>query len=118
MRISDWSSDVCSSDLKVAVEEQRPLRLVFHLHGELLAGPLGSFLVEAAACWALGMLLTGLFLWWPRGRRGLAGVFYPRLTRGGRAFWRDLPALTGIGVSLAACFHIVTGLLWRLEEGR
>src|SRR3546814_13619257 len=35
--------------LKVAVEEQRPLRLVFHLHGELLAGPLGSFLVEAAA---------------------------------------------------------------------
>src|SRR3546814_12234455 len=81
MRISDWSSDVCSSDLKVAVEEQRPLRLVFHLHGELLAGPLGSFLVEAAACWALVMLLTGLYLWWPRGRRGLAGVLYPRLTR-------------------------------------
>ncbi|HVI99244.1 MAG TPA: PepSY domain-containing protein [Sphingomonas sp.] len=103
--------------LKVVPEEKRPLRLVFHLHGELLAGAVGSFFVETAACWALVMLLTGLYLWWPRGRRGLAGVLYPRLTRGGRAFWRDLHAVTGIWVSLAACFLIVTGLPWAKAWG-
>src|SRR3546814_9461668 len=63
------------------------------------------------------MLLTCLYLWWPRGRRGLAGVLYPRLTRGGRAFWRDLHAVTGIWVSLAACFLIVTGLPWAQAWG-
>ncbi|MCM8731883.1 PepSY-associated TM helix domain-containing protein [Hephaestia sp. GCM10023244] len=103
--------------LKVAVEEQRPLRLVFHLHGELLAGPLGSVLVEIAACWAIVMLLTGLYLWWPRGRRGLAGVVYPRLKRGGRVFWRDLHAVAGIWVAVAACFLIVTGLPWAQAWG-
>lgn len=88
------------------------MRVVFHLHGELLAGKLGSLLVETAACWAIVMLLTGLYLWWPRGRSGPAGVLWPRLKGGKRVFWRDLHAVSGIWVSLAACFLIVTGLPW------
>lgn len=93
------------------------MRLVFHLHGELLAGPAGSVLVETAACWAIVMLLTGLYLWWPRGRRGLAGVLYPRLRGGKRVFWRDLHAVSGIWVSVAALFLIVTGLPWAQAWG-
>jgi uncharacterized iron-regulated membrane protein len=58
------------------------------------------------------MLLTGLYLWWPRGRRGWAGVAYPRLRGGGRLFWRDLHAVTGIWVSLLALGLILTGLPW------
>lgn len=98
--------------LKVATEEKRPMRVLFHLHGELLAGALGSYLVEIAACWAIVMLLTGLYLWWPSGRSGLAGTLYPRLGRGGRVFWRDLHAVTGIWVSLLALALILTGLPW------
>ena len=94
------------------VEERRPMRLLAHLHGELLAGAWGSYLVEVAACWAIVMLLTGLWLWWPRGARGLGGVLYPRLTRGGRLFWRDLHAVAGLWVSLLALGLILTGLPW------
>ncbi|HET8613414.1 MAG TPA: PepSY domain-containing protein, partial [Sphingomonas sp.] len=98
--------------LRVATEEKRPMRLIFHLHGELLAGAFGSYLVETAACWAIVMILTGLYLWWPRGRRGLAGVLYPRLRLGRRAFWRDMHATAGVWVSFLALGLILTGLPW------
>ena len=63
------------------------------------------------------MLLTGLYLWWPRGGRGLAGVLYPRLRGGKRVFWRDIHAVAGIWVSFAALFLIVTGLPWAQAWG-
>ncbi|PZU11632.1 PepSY domain-containing protein [Sphingomonas sp.] len=103
--------------LNVAVEESRPLRLVFHLHGELLAGPVGSYLVEIAACWAIVMIVTGLYLWWPRSAKGVAGVLYPRLRSGSRIFWRDIHATTGIWVSFFALILILTGLPWAKAWG-
>jgi uncharacterized iron-regulated membrane protein len=98
--------------LKVVTEEKRPMRTIFHLHGELMAGAVGSYLVEIAACWAIVMILTGLYLWWPRGRKGLAGVLYPRLHGGRRMVWRDIHASAGIWVSLFALGLILTGLPW------
>lgn len=99
------------------IDEDRPLRVVFRLHGELLVGNTGSYLVEIAACWAITMLLTGLYLWWPRGRTGLAGVLYPRLGKEGRVFWRDLHAVAGVWVSGAAIVLILTGLPWAKAWG-
>jgi uncharacterized iron-regulated membrane protein len=93
------------------------MQIVSRLHGELLAGAWGSYIVEIAACWTLVMILTGLYLWWPRGRKGLAGVLYPRLSGGRRLFWRDLHAVTGIWVSLLALFVIATGLPWAKAWG-
>jgi uncharacterized iron-regulated membrane protein len=98
--------------LHTITEEKRPLRVIFHLHGELLAGTVGSYLVEIAACWAIVMLLTGLYLWWPRGGAGLAGTLFPRLRGGKRLFWRDLHATSGLWVSLFALALILTGLPW------
>lgn len=98
--------------LNVATEEKRPFRMIFHLHGELLAGAIGSYIVEIAACWAIVLLLTGLYLWWPRGGAGLAGTLYPRLRSGSRLFWRDLHVTTGIWVSFFALALILTGLPW------
>jgi uncharacterized iron-regulated membrane protein len=103
--------------LNVAIEDDRPLAVVMRLHGQLLAGELGSYLVEIAACWAIVMLLTGLYLWWPRGRAGLAGVLYPRLTGGRRLFWRDIHATAGIWVSVFAIGLILTGLPWASAWG-
>jgi uncharacterized iron-regulated membrane protein len=103
--------------LHVVTEERRPMRMIFHLHGELLAGAWGSYLVETAACWAIVMLLTGLYLWWPRGHRGLAGVLYPRLHGGKRLFWRDIHAVAGIWVTGAALGLILTGLPWAKAWG-
>jgi uncharacterized iron-regulated membrane protein len=63
------------------------------------------------------MLLTGLYLWWPRGGAGLGGVLYPRLRGGKRLFWRDLHATTGLWVSLFALALILTGLPWAKSWG-
>ncbi|WP_255530400.1 PepSY domain-containing protein [Novosphingobium sp. NBM11] len=38
------------------------------VHGQLLLGKRGSWIVELAASWGIVMILTGLYLWWPRGR--------------------------------------------------
>lgn len=92
-------------------EKDRLMRTIFRLHGELLLGERGSNLVELAASWAIVMILTGLYLWWPRDA-GLAGVVYPRLVRGGRRRWRDLHAVTGFWVSAFALFLLVSGLPW------
>lgn len=81
------------------------------IHGSLLMGVGGGVLVELAASWATVMILTGLYLWWPRGR-GLAGVVWPRLSRGGRTALRDLHAVTGFWVSGFALVLLTTALPW------
>ncbi|MFC0205516.1 PepSY-associated TM helix domain-containing protein [Novosphingobium soli] len=112
-----WVHPGTGAVLHQVPEEDRLMRLVFRLHGELLAGRWGSALVETAACWTVVMLLTGLFLWWPRGSLRLAGVLYPRLRRGRALFWRDIHAVTGLWIALAALFLIATGLPWAVAWG-
>ncbi len=92
--------------------EKRIMAIDHDIHGQLLLGPRGSWIVEMAASWAIVMIATGLYLWWPKGQngnRGLAGVLYPR---GGKALWRDLHAVTGFWVSGLAMILLVTGLPW------
>ncbi len=103
--------------LKVLNEDDRFMRTIFRMHGELLIGDRGSNLVELAACWTIVMLITGLFLWWPRGASGLAGVIWPRLGGGAKMFLRDLHAVTGVWVSFFAIFLLLTGLPWAKNWG-
>ncbi|HWL62427.1 MAG TPA: PepSY domain-containing protein [Steroidobacteraceae bacterium] len=77
------------------------------IHGELMLGQRASWLVELAACWAIVMILTGLYLWWPRGR-GPAGVLWPRRA----TLLRDLHAVTGFWVATLAFVLLLTGLPW------
>lgn len=93
------------------------MNMVKTIHGELLMGTAGSILVELAACWAIVLIVTGLYLWWPRTANGLAGVVYPRLRSGSRIFWRDLHAITGIWISAFALFLLITGLPWATVWG-
>lgn len=98
--------------LKTTPEEDRVMRWVFHFHGDLLMGNGGSALVELAASWTIIMIITGIYLWWPRDKRGFGGVFYPRLTRGSRTFWRDCHAVTGVWIAFFTLFLLITGLPW------
>ena len=93
-------------------DQQRLMRQMFRLHGELMLGDRGSNAVELAASWTIIMLLTGMVLWWPRNTRLWAGVLYPRLRHGGRVFWRDLHSVTGIWISAFALFLLISGLPW------
>lgn len=98
--------------MKVVNEDYRFENVVFRLHGELMMGDVGSWIVELAASWAVIMIITGLFLWWPSDAKGIGGVLYPRLRQGGRTFWKDIHSVTGIYVSFFALFLLFTGLPW------
>ena len=98
--------------LKTVPEKDRFMEVIKTLHGELLMGRNGSILVELAASWAIVMIATGLYLWWPRQAQGLAGVVWPRLGMGSKLFWRDLHAVTGVWISSLALFLLLSGLPW------
>ncbi len=85
--------------------------IVKKIHGELLLGEKGDLIVELVSCWGLILILTGLYLWWPRDKK-IYGVWLVRLREGQRTFWRDLHAVIGIYSSIFICFLIVTGLPW------
>ena len=91
--------------------ESRISATVSRIHGSLLIGRVGDWIVELAACWAIVMILTGLYMWLPRGQ-GLRGVIWPRLGKGKRIFLRDLHAVTGFWVSGLALVLLTTGLPW------
>jgi uncharacterized iron-regulated membrane protein len=80
------------------------------LHSLALVGPWASALIEVAAGWAIVLVLSGVYLWWPRGRRG--GVTRVRGRPPQRVFWRDVHALTGSVVGAMLLFLALTGMPW------
>lgn len=98
-------------------EDQRFMRWMFRLHGELLMGERGSMIVELAASWTIIMIVTGLYLWWPRNTRKFGGVLYPRLGGGSRMFWRDIHSVTGVWISSLALLLLISGLPWAKSWG-
>lgn len=81
------------------------------LHGELLIGTVGDRLIELAAGWGVVLVVSGLYLWWPRGQGG-AGVLWPRLSARGRLLWRDLHAVSGFWGSALLLFMLLSGMTW------
>lgn len=71
-------------------EAKRPITILAHLHGHLLAGRWGSYLIDLAASWAIVLLLTGLYLWWPStdGETGLLAMAMFRPVRKSRCLPR------------------------------
>ena len=103
--------------LKTVPHTARLTEIVRMIHADLMVGRPGALVLELAASWAIVMLVTGLFLWWPRDARGLAGAVYPRLGSGSRVFWRDVHAVTGVWVSSLALFLLITALPWTTLAG-
>lgn len=66
------------------------------LHSLNFFGANASMVIEIIGGWSILLVLAGLYLWWPRGRRG--GVLSVRGRPRKRVFWRDLHAVTGIFV--------------------
>jgi len=97
--------------LETQAQKSRFTSIMHDLHGELLLGEPGAIAMELAGAWALVMVLTGAYLWWPRGA-DLAGVLYPRFGRGSRMLLRDLHAVTGFYLTLFALFLLITALPW------
>jgi uncharacterized iron-regulated membrane protein len=100
--------------------------LARRIHGNLLFGwkiPMpslagitpvdaGDLMIELMASWGLVLVATGVYLWWPRKRESGKALLKPRLTKKGRARWRDLHAIPGALLSLVLVFLILSGLPW------
>lgn len=96
--------------------------LALELHGSLLTARFmgsetwGDRLIEIVAGWTIVLLVTGLYLFWPRGpRRSWRAAFTIRRgkERGtGRVRWRDIHAITGATFALITLFFLVTGMAW------
>lgn len=87
---------------------------VKRLHSLEIVGRWGNILVEIVAGWAMILVATGIFLWWPR-RRGV-GVTTIK-ARSGRPFWRDLHAVTGLYAGAIIFFLAFTGMPWSAVWG-
>ena len=91
------------------------MQLVRKIHSLQKFGFWASTIVEIAAGWAIVMVGTGVFLWWPRGRGG--GGVTIRGAPGQRVFWRDLHAITGLFSAAVILFLAVTGMPWSMFWG-
>jgi uncharacterized iron-regulated membrane protein len=102
------------------------MQLIRKIHSLQKFGFWASLLVETAAGWAIVMVLTGVYLWWPRmcrsaparggGGRG-GGVVTVRAGPRRRVFWRDLHAVTGAFTGAVILFLAVTGMPWSMVWG-
>ena len=81
------------------------------LHGELMIGTVGDRLIELAAGWGVMLVISGVYLWWPRGKSS-SGVLWPRFTTRGRVFWRDLHVVTGFWGAALLLVMLLSGMAW------
>jgi len=82
------------------------------IHGSFFLGQTGDRLIEIAAGLGIIMVLTGLYLWWPRNGRGVFRAFFPDITLEARALWRELHASLGVWISVILLFFLISGLTW------
>ncbi|VWX38255.1 PepSY-associated TM helix domain-containing protein [Exiguobacterium oxidotolerans] len=94
-------------------DDDRIMNKIEEIHGELMAGTIGDRIVELVACWAIVLIVTGVFLWFPRKKStGWSGILIPRLRQGKKIFRRDLHAVPAFWITAGMLFLILTGLPW------
>lgn len=95
------------------VSRETDMFRVRKLHGELLTGKVGTKIVELIASWMVVLLLSGLYLFWPRNKgAGIQSFFRIRKDGNKRIFHRDLHAVTGFWSSLLILLILAGGLPW------
>ncbi len=86
------------------------MKLVRKIHSLDYFGWVANRVIEIVAGWALILVISGIYLWLPRGRQ--VGAFKVRRGAKRRPFWRDLHAVTGLYTGAFIFFLAITGLPW------
>lgn len=91
----------------------RFMNFVKRIHGTLLAGDRGSLVVEIMASWFMILIITGIYLWWPRGAVWWR-VFVPDFAaKGGkREIWRKVHGMCGAWIGGLILAILLSGLPW------
>ncbi|AUW60620.1 PepSY domain-containing protein (plasmid) [Sphingobium sp. SCG-1] len=85
------------------------MQTVRELHSLIITGKIGNMVVELCAGWAVILILSGLYLWWPRKGSLIVGLRRPLA---GRRVWRDVHASVGLLSSSVILFLALTGMPW------
>lgn len=93
-------------------ESRTPRTIAEKIHGSLLLGDVGDRLIEVAASLSIVLIVTGLYLWWPRGGTRLSRALLPDLSLKGRALWKDLHKSVGVWISFFLLLFMLSGLAW------
>ncbi|KMO39821.1 PepSY-associated TM helix domain-containing protein [Methylobacterium tarhaniae] len=95
------------------------MMVVRRLHSLAYFGPVANGLIEIVAGFTLILVLSGIYLWWPRRQGGGqgGGVVTVRGTPARRVWWRDLHAVTGFLAGAGLFFLAATGLPWSILWG-
>ncbi|RLQ87037.1 PepSY-associated TM helix domain-containing protein [Notoacmeibacter ruber] len=104
--VNQYTGDI----LEVRADRSTFAWTVRYLHSFRYFGSGPRKIIEIVGGWAILMVATGIYLWWPRGQRG--GVISVRGTPGRRVFWRDVHAVTGLVTGAFIVFLAVTGMPW------
>lgn len=86
------------------------MMLMRKLHSLDYFGWFTNRIIEVVGGWTMILVVTGIYLWWPRQQTG--GVVSIRGTPKRRVFWRDLHAVTGLFAGLLIFFLAFSGMPW------
>ncbi len=82
-----------------------------NIHSDLLLGTPGDRLLEIAAGLSIVLVVTGLYLWWPR-ETTLARALVPDFRATGRTLWKSLHVTIGVYLSVLLLLFLLTGMSW------
>jgi uncharacterized iron-regulated membrane protein len=108
-----WIDRTTGSVLHDSETAGRFMNVINDLHGSLLAGDRGSLIVEIMASWMIILIVTGVFLWWPRGMAWWR-VFVPKFGEGPgrRETWRKVHGMSGAWIGALVFTILIFGLPW------
>ena len=80
------------------------------IHGDILLGTVGDYLLETAAALTILMIITGFYLWWVK-QGSWHTLFFPKLGKGRNA-WRSLHGAIGSWIGLILLLFCLSGMAW------
>jgi len=92
--------------------DQGFFRIILAIHRRLMAGTFGRYIIEIATSWGIVTVLSGLYLWWPRKKEKIKGVWKPRSKGAFRTILRDWHAIPGVYLSVFILAIMLTGLFF------
>lgn len=115
-RLSVYLDPYTGQKLGELNDSSKLMQVIKQLHSLTIAGQLANYWIEIVAGWSIVLVVSGVFLWWPRGREG--GVVTVRSEPAKRLWWRDLHAVTGVFAAAIILFLAVTGMPWSAFWGQ
>ncbi len=106
-----WVSAATGQIMATGDPDSHVPEFVKRIHGELLSGKPGSLVVELVACWFIILMVTGLYLYWPR-NVSWRSVFFPSLNKRGRTLLLALHGSIAAWASVVILIFLFSGLPW------